>query len=291
MRHVPLIIVVVLAVIVARGARAAPAPKGATDVAAAALETSTLHSGVPGVRFGFGEDGDIAVDTTMQETGGMPYPTAPRKVLAGVSTVDPAVVWYAAEIAATTGCDVVRPCTRKPNRFVTGTVLVEKTAGGWLPIAWHIAKRVSATDQAAALAAGETLDAVPARIDAGAEPAAKQLVATIGDPKAFAASISKRGDVVLLGSSLDERWVGGAAVSARLAKWKLAFRVLDGIQAGASASGKVAWVAANVEASPVGARAGKSTPYRLTAIYELADGQWRIVQLHFSFATNPYANP
>jgi hypothetical protein len=33
----------------------------------------------------------------------------------------------------------------------------------------------------------------------------------------------------------------------------------------------------------------KPTPYRVTAIYEQTGADWQIVQLHFSFAINPYA--
>lgn len=280
----------VVAVVLASGAIALAGPATPSTVAEGALYANTLHSGIPGVRFGFGSDGEVTIDSTTMEVGGSPYPVKMQKVVIGVATSDPKVVWYAAEAAATPGCMVDAPCTRKPELFLNGTVLLEKTSREWSPIAWHVAKRTSSKEQAAQLAAGHRLTAVPQRIDKGAEAAVEQFVATLGDPKLLAASVSSRSDTMMFGSDTGERWVGGPAVKAQLAKWKLAFKVHDGIQAGATVKGTVAWVAANVDATSVAKPKASSTPYRVTAIYELTGGRWQIVQLHFSFATNPYAD-
>lgn len=285
MRHA---IVVVLALGMTSRAGAEPGP---AKVAELVLSTNTLHSGVPGVRFGFGEEGEVSVDTEGQETGGSPYPVAMRRPVTATATADPKVAWYAAEVAATPGCEIEKPCTKKPSRFLTGTVLLEQSASGWRAVAWHIAEPLTGKQQRETLAAGKTLGDVPARVDPGAEPVAKRFTETIGDPKAFAASISTRADVLLFGSSANERWLGGAAVSAQLAKWKLGFSGQGGLQAGITTGGKVAWVGANVNALPIGKPKAKATPYRMTAIYERTGDAWRVVQLHFSFATNPWADP
>lgn len=65
----------VVAVMLGGMSLAVAQPSRAAHIAAEnALTANTLHSGVPGVRFGFGEDGEVSIDTTMQETGGSPYP-------------------------------------------------------------------------------------------------------------------------------------------------------------------------------------------------------------------------
>lgn len=202
---------------------------------------------------------------------------------------DPNVMWYAADIAATPGCMIETPCKLKPSLFSNGTVLLEQTKSGWRAVAWHIAKRITSKQQAAELAGGKNLEPVPPRIDDGAEAAVKRFTDSLGDPKTFRASVSSRTDTMMFGSDPGERW-GGAAVKAQLAKWKLGFKVRDGIQAGVSAKGTVAWVAANVDAVPVAKPKAKAIPYRVTAIYEKVGTDWQVVQLHFSFATNPYAD-
>jgi len=92
-----------------------------------------------------------------------------------------------------------------------------------------------------------------------------------------------RKDVVLYGSELSERTVGGDNVKAKLAAWKLAFKVRDGIQAGLTASKTVAWVAANVDATSLKNPKDKPTPYRALFLYEKTAGTWQIVHAHFSF--------
>jgi hypothetical protein len=126
---------------------------------------------------------------------------------------------------------------------------------------------------------------MPERVDPAAAEAVKRFRATLGDPAAFAKSISDRKDVVLFGSDLNERYVGGAAVRATLATWKLAFAIRDGVAAGVTASKTVAWVAAYVDAR----MAGKPTPsavYLVSAVYEKHGTSWDIVLLQFS---NPAA--
>ncbi|CAN5730420.1 hypothetical protein BH11MYX3_BH11MYX3_37720 [soil metagenome] len=88
---------------------------------------------------------------------------------------------------------------------------------------------------------------------------------------------------MLLGSELSERFTG-PKVKAQLQSWNLVFKVRDGVRAGLSRSGKVAWVAANVDASQVKRPKAKPIPYRVFAVYELTGTDWKLVQLQFSTA-------
>lgn len=88
---------------------------------------------------------------------------------------------------------------------------------------------------------------------------------------------SYRRPVALYGSSAAERVVGGAKVKATLGRWGFSFKPRDGIHAGI-VDDKVAWVAANVDAT----KGGKSSPYRVLAIYEQVGGAWQLVQAQFS---------
>jgi hypothetical protein len=86
--------------------------------------------------------------------------------------------------------------------------------------------------------------------------------------------------VVLHGTEPTERFVGGAAVRARLVKWDLSLAVHGGIRAGVTRSKAVAWIAADVDARS--AKSKTTSPYRLTVVYEKTGTEWKIVQIHFS---------
>jgi hypothetical protein len=143
------------------------------------------------------------------------------------------------------------------------------------PIAWDNA---TAGGKAARklVTAPATMDR---KIDPGAADADTLFESTLGDPAAFAKAISDRTDAVMFGSDPGERFVGGAAIRAQLVKWKLAFKLRDGVQAGATSSKTIAFVAANVDAAKSGA---KPTAYRVFAIYEKTNGAWRAVLVQFS---------
>jgi hypothetical protein len=124
-------------------------------------------------------------------------------------------------------------------------------------------------------------------IDAGAKDAVAVFKGSLGDAESLAKTVSDRKDTVMFGSELAERYVGGATVKATLRKWKLGFKVRDGIQAGI-ATKTTAWVAANVDAAKPGDK--KPTPYRVFAIYDKKGADWQLVALHFSTATNTKPN-
>jgi hypothetical protein len=208
-----------------------------------------------------------------------------EKVVAAVSA-DKKSAWVTANLGPIhMGCGM-DPCPPPPPRVPThhATALLDKTATGWQWVAWHIAPVVDGKEQAKALKAG-VLPAAIARSVTGAEDVVKQFEATIGDPKRFVASISDRQDVVLFGSELTERVVGGAAVRAKLTSWKLAFKVRDGIAAGPTASRTAAFVAANVDAVSQARPKDKPMPYRMLLIYEKTGAAWQIVAVHFSVVT------
>jgi hypothetical protein len=200
--------------------------------------------------------------------GGDNYVKSAHPVVA--TSADGSAAWVAIDLEFREFC-AKASCDHDPP-VATGHMTAVFDAGK--PIAWNIAKIAKAK---AKPPAPSTL---PRQIDAAAQDAEKMFESTISDPAALAKSVSDRKDVVLYGSDAGERYLGGAAVRAQLAKWKLGYKVRDGIQAGATANGKVAFVAANVDAAR--ATDKTPTPYRMFAIYEKANDGWRLVQLQFS---------
>ncbi len=157
-------------------------------------------------------------------------------------------------------------------------------AGGapWQPVVWHVGVVLDSKAYAAATHDAD-LEAVPARVTR-ADDVVALFRSTIGDPAALAKTVSTRADVVLYGTDKKERYVGGKKVAATLKKWSLGFTVKDGLVAGTTASGTIAWVAANVDAASIKKPGARPDPYRLTAIYEKTDAGWKLVNLQFSFA-------
>lgn len=189
--------------------------------------------------------------------------------------------WVAVDLATFEVCgDETCPKVPKPNARYHATALV--TGGApWQPVMWHVGEALDSKAYAAAKL-GTTLDEVPARIGR-ADAAVALFRATIGDPAALAKTVSTRADVVLYGTDRKERYVGGKKVAATLKKWSLAFTVVDGLVADTTASGTIAWVAANVDAVSTKKPRAKPDPYRMTAIYEKTDAGWKLVNLQFSY--------
>jgi len=197
--------------------------------------------------------------------------------------------WVAADAKGIVSPDECSPgpCRHKnkePPLHVTG---VAELVGDkqWQWVAWHMTEPVSAKDQAYLIKTNVLPDVLPRAVAAGAEDAVKVFESSIGDPKTFAATVSDRKDVVLYGSEQRERAAGGAKVKAKLAAWKLAFKVRDGIQAGLAGK-SVAWVAANVDAT--GPKQKTAAPYRVLALYEKTGTTWKLVQAHFSVDKETY---
>jgi hypothetical protein len=172
-------------------------------------------------------------------------------------------------------------CGKDPPIATHHIAIVFDDAGQ--PIVWHDVVAVPDKDQAKALAKGVTLAPMGEKIEPGAEDAVKLFTGSIGDAKALAATVSARKDVVLFGSAPAERFVGGAAVKAQLAKWNLVMTVRDHVHAGVASNGNVAWVAAKVDAKPAKNAKAKPSPYRALFVYEKTGGAWQLVQASFSF--------
>jgi ketosteroid isomerase-like protein len=196
---------------------------------------------------------------------------------------DGTAAWVAADMAWAEPCgDESCPRVKKPDGYYHGTALLDGR-GPWTALVWHVAAPMTPKDETELAAAGAAPKTFARRVLPGAEAAVAQLEGTLADPKALAASVSKRPDVVLYGSAFKERVVGGKPVAAQLLKWNLAFQVRGGLQAGVTASGTVAWIAANVDATSLKKKGAKPTPYRALFLYEKTDRTWQLVQIHFSF--------
>ena len=197
---------------------------------------------------------------------------------------DGTAAWLASDIRFVGDCGGDSPGCGKTIGSAHFAGVFEHGAGGWRPVAWNIAGTTGAANQAALVAHGKSLAAIPSQIDAGAEPAAKLFRTTIGDPKALAASVSARKDALLYGSDDGERYAGGALVKTKLVAWKLAFTIHDGVRAGLAGK-SLAWVAANVDATSASHPKARPVPYRAFFVYEHAAGRWQLVQAQFSFAS------
>ncbi len=198
------------------------------------------------------------------------------------TAADGKAVWVATHARRAVQCagltGTVKQCG-DPKDTIEVTLLYEQAGKKWRPVAVHSAHAMTDADAAKAAIA---LDAIPKRIGPDAQAAVDVFTASLADPKAFAASVSDRKDAVLTGSGPGEKYVGGAKLKATLQGWKLAFTVHDGIAAGTTASKSVAWVAANLDARPVGKPDAKPTAYRALMLYEHEGSAWRLVAAQFS---------
>jgi ketosteroid isomerase-like protein len=192
---------------------------------------------------------------------------------------DGKAAWITAELAFWDLCGMQHCMHDPPVARAHGTALFEPTPAGWQSVVWDFAHVLTAKQQA------EAKRSLPAPIkhtlDAGVESAVGELTVRLArDPALLAAMVTDRKDAVLFGSDLAERFVGGAAIRERLVKWNLRYKIRDGVLAGLTTSGSVAWVVANVDAAKPGNKT--STTYRMFAILEKVAGNWQIVQLSFS---------
>ncbi len=204
--------------------------------------------------------------------------SAPRTV---AFSANGEAAWIAADLATYDICgDETCPKTPKPAARYHATALF--TGGApWQPVMWHLSYVFDGKEYAAAVAHDE-LDPVVDKVTK-ADDVVALFRTSMADPAALIKTVSSRADVVLYGTDRKERYVGGKKVAATLKKWSLAFTVRDGVQAGTTASGTVAWVAANVDAVSSKKPGAKPSPYRVTVLYEKTDAGWKAVVIHFSF--------
>jgi len=261
----------------------------ATSVAHAEVKLEAAHGEVAGhivhnmyspARLGFDLEGTTVDFEQHTEGGGAEVMTKPKNVVTATSG---SATWFAFDLDWYDCFDASACKGKKPWTTIHVTLLYD----GKAKRVFHYAKPMTAAEYAAAQKEGRKLSPLARKIDKGAEDAAKLFESTIGDAAKLAATVSARKDVVLYGSELKERFVGGDAVKKQLAKWGLAMKVRDGVQAGVAGT-TVAWVAANVDTVPAKSPKAKPSPYRVLAIYEKTGTTWQLVQLSYSFYVNPY---
>jgi ketosteroid isomerase-like protein len=233
-------------------------------------------------RFGFGVEDVVAepAPAGALESEFDMMAVADDKVTVGFSAKGDAA-WLAADLSTTMTCGD-ESCPKKPRIMARYHVTALFVAGAeWQPVFWHVAYQFEPKEYTASLTRGTVLDAVDDRATK-ADDVVALFKTSMADPAALAGTVSSRADVVLYGTDRKERYLGGKAVAAQLRKWNLGFTVKDGVTAGITPSGTIAWVAANVDAVSR-KKPGAPAPYRVTAIYEQVGGAWKLVNLHFSF--------
>ena len=200
------------------------------------------------------------------------------KTVVGFAGEDTAFI--SANVAELSQCPNTGCARGIPETWLRATAVFEKVSGIWQPLAWAITPPIPGSDQIQAMGDGIVPDKL-ARNVAGAEAPAMLFETTIGDPKLFAATVSSRAETAMFGSEMGERYTG-RQVARQIQSWNLIFKVRDGVRAGVSKSGKVAWVAANVDALQNKRPNAKPIPYRLFVVYELVGKDWKLVHLQFS---------
>jgi hypothetical protein len=268
-------------------------PKTLADQAADLVDSLAGNDAGPAEagpqRFGFLYGGTWQADKPFGTVDGVGVvSTTAKDVVIGYSA-DKTVAWYTTNAPSWGYCGGM-DCDlgRKPDSYTHASVLFDR-GPKWHPMVWDIAGATTDAQQAKAVKAGIAPPPIAKKIDAGAEGVDQLFESTIGDPAAFAATVSDRKDVVLFGSDAAERFVGGAAVRAKLKAWGLKLAVRDGVQAGLAGS-SVAWLAANVDATPAKDPKAKPSPYRLLVIYEKTGGVWKLVHASFDVVTNAPSN-
>jgi hypothetical protein len=250
------------------------------------LETITsksTHAKADVPRFAFTSNVTWEAPANLDEAlFGLPALTLLDRSKTVVGFADPDTAFVTTQIAEFSSCPAAGCAKATPETWLRGTAVFEKTGGIWQPLAWAITPPIPGDSQVAAMSDGIVPDKLTRNVT-GADAVALLFETTMGNPKLLADAVSTRKETVLLGSELGERYTG-AKVKAQLQSWNLVFKVRDGVRAGMSKSGKVAWVAANVDAGQVKRPKAKPIPYRVFAVYELTGTEWKLVQLQFSTA-------
>ncbi len=223
-------------------------------------------------------DAEIRVDTAYEDrTAGADFSFEPTNEVIGWAA-DKQAAWVVVDLPLTVSGGATP--TVVSTAHGVAVVVAQKTK--WHAVAYSFRSTVPDKEQADTLKEGTLPPKIARKIEPGAEVVAKQFVATIGDPKAFAATVSDRKEVVLLGSAHADRFEG-AKVAPTIKKWNLKLAVRDGLQAGLAGT-SLAWVVANVDATAGGAKT--SVPYQLLAVYEKSGTAWKLVTAQFAFYTD-----
>ncbi len=271
-----------LAPLAALAGDAPPAPNAQIVSRLEELASKSARAQGDAPRFAFTGNLSLEHPASLDEaTLGLPDTAIADPSKTFVVTPDPDTAWISTQLAEHYGCGTA--CAKHPaDSWLRAIALFERANGVWQPVAWSITPSIPSTSQQDALDDDLAPDKL-ARDTSGADDVARVFEATISDPKTFAKTFSDRPEAVLFGSELPERYVGAKARS-QLAAWSLTFTVRDGVRAGVSKSGHIAWVAANVDAKSPRHPKDKPIPFRIFVLYEKIATTWKVVQMQFSTA-------
>jgi ketosteroid isomerase-like protein len=107
------------------------------------------------------------------------------------------------------------------------------------------------------------------------------------DEQALLSVVAPDPDIVMFGTGVDEKRIGPAEILAQ-AKRDWAQSEATSLDIGwhqISATGAVAWLAADVAFKVKAASQEMTLPGRLTAVFEQRNSEWLLVQSHFSLPT------
>jgi hypothetical protein len=225
-----------------------------------------------GATFAFAGSGIYTGATSKQMTKDLPGQHVVKNV-AGAYSKNKKSYWASADVAGGSGA-------------VDGhaSAVWDKTETGWKLVAFSIVPTATGKQQEDAKKKRVVAPAIKAMNDAGDE-----YFLTVFD-KVFrenaAETVGARKDAVLFGSAANERYVGADSIKKTLAGWDLTFDVHDGMADGKT-SGRLLWIAANIDARPQTKPKADPTPYRLFLIYEGdSDGNYELVHASFAAVTS-----
>ena len=224
-----------------------------------------------GATFAFAGSAVYTGATAQQMTKDLPSHHALKNVAGGFSK-NKKSYWASAEITG-------------GSKAVDGhaSAVWDKTASGWKLVAFSIVPTATDKQQQEAKKKGAAAPAIKAMNGAGDE-----YFLTVFD-KVFsehaADTVGERKDAVLFGSAANERYVGAGAIKKALGGWDLTLTV-HGDMADGKTSGRLLWIAANVDARPQTKPKADPTPYRVFLIYEGdSDGNYELEHASFAAVT------
>ena len=241
-------------------------------------------------RFGFDSLGVHANEKRWQDTNKDVLDLVKLEKVAVTSSADGTAAWATFRLRRAMQCAGLKgrleQCESSDVPAVNMLLVLERDGKKWVPVTSHSGAPISDGDVNAKLVAGMKLAAIPKQTSDAASDAVAMFSSTIGSPAKLSASVAA--NATLIGSS--NEMLSGAKVAASLKKWNLAFTALDGIASGATSSGTVAWVAANVSATSADPKApAKKQQYRMMCLYEKQKAGWKLVAITFSFPFQPPA--
>jgi ketosteroid isomerase-like protein len=246
-----------------------------------AITSKSTHAPADTPRFAFTGNLSLEHPKSLDEaTMGFPDIAKVDASKTVVISVDPDTAVISTHLGEYASCG--KDGCKTPDSYLRATAVFEKGASGWQPLAWSITPSIPSSSQQDAIDDNISPDKLTRDVT-GAEDAVHVFEATIADPKTFAGTFSDRKEILMFGSEMPERFAGAKAKT-QLSSWNFAFSVRDGVRAGVSKSGNVAWVAANVDAKPAKQKNAKPLPFRVFAVYEKIATTWKLVQLQFSTA-------